>query len=313
MKLLISKRLLVFTLVLLLLIVSYFYFDSKSQELDAEARSLVTGKFVKLPDGIVHYDLANPLDGKTVVLIHGFSVPYFIWDRNFEALTQADFRVLRFDLYGRGYSDRPNVAYNPDFFDRQLVNLLAALEIKGLVDLVGISMGSMIAATFTDRHPERVRKLCLIDPGGFPVKVPFTGKLARLPVLGEFIMNVFGESTLIAMQKKDFYRTEQCPDEYLEKYRAPMKFKGFKRAILSSLRNMPLNDMVETYERVGKQQRPVLLIWGREDQTTPFANSEQARRALPQAEFHAIDEAGHVPHYERPEIVNPVLVDFLMR
>lgn len=140
MKLLISKRLLVFTLVLLLLIVSYFYFDSESQELDAEARSLVTGKFVELPDGIVHYDLANPLDGKTVVLIHGFSVPYFIWDRNFEALTQADFRVLRFDLYGRGYSDRPNVAYNPDFFDRQLVNLLAALEIKGLVDLVGVSI-----------------------------------------------------------------------------------------------------------------------------------------------------------------------------
>ncbi len=313
MKWRINKSLLAFTLFLLLLIVPYFYFDSESQELDDSVRSSVKSKFVELADGIVHYDLAGPLDDKTVVLIHGFSVPYFIWDQNVEALTQANFRVLRYDLYGRGYSDRPNVVYNPDLFDRQLVSLLAALEINGLVDLVGVSMGGMIAAAFTDRHPERVRKLCLIDPAGFSVKVPFTGKLAKLPVLGEYIMNVFGESMLIARQKGDFYRTERCPDEYLEKYRAPMKFKGFKRALLSSLRNMPLDDFVETYERVGRQQHPVLLIWGREDQTTPFANSEQARRVLPRAEFHTIDEAGHVPHYERPEIVNPILIDFLMR
>jgi len=122
---------------------------------------------------------------------------------------------------------------------------------------------------------------------------------------------VFGESTLISKQRDDFYSVEHCTDEYLQKYRAPMKFKGFKRAVLSGLRNMPLNDMAETYERVGRQERPVLLIWGRADRVTPFANSEQARRALPHAEFHAIDEAGHVPHYERPEIVNPILIDFL--
>ena len=142
MKLFISKKLLAFTLIFFLLIVPYFYFDGESQELDAEARSSVKGKFVELPDGIVHYDLTGPVDAKTIVLIHGFSVPYFIWDRNFEALTQADFRVLRFDLYGRGYSDRPNVVYNPDLFDRQLVNLLAALEIEDQVDLVGVSMGA---------------------------------------------------------------------------------------------------------------------------------------------------------------------------
>jgi len=42
----------------------------------------------------------------------------------------------------------------------------------------------------------------------------------------------------------------------------------------------------------------------------PFATSEQVRAAIPQIEFHAIDEAGHIPHYERPEAVNPILIEF---
>jgi pimeloyl-ACP methyl ester carboxylesterase len=93
-----------------------------------------------------------------------------------------------------------------------------------------------------------------------------------------------------------------------------MKYIGFKQALLSTLRNGPLENMTEAYQRVGKQEnRPIWLIWGRHDQTLPFAVSEKVRALLPQAEFHAIEEAGHVPHYECPETVNPLLVEFLRR
>jgi pimeloyl-ACP methyl ester carboxylesterase len=71
--------------------------------------------------------------------------------------------------------------------------------------------------------------------------------------------------------------------------------------------------MAAAYQRVGAQGLPVLLIWGREDTTVPFALSRWVRAAMPKAEFHAIAGAGHVPHMERPELVNGLLIDFLSR
>lgn len=100
------------------------------------------------------------------MLVHGFSVPQFIFEPTFTFLTEQGFRVLRYDLYGRGFSDRPDKRYDIDLYVGQLANLLDALEIREPVSLVGLSMGGPITATFTVRFPQRVRKLVLIDPVG---------------------------------------------------------------------------------------------------------------------------------------------------
>ena len=75
---------------------------------------------MQLSQGYVHYELGGPVGGEKVVLVHGLSVPYYIWDPTFDALTEAGFRVLRYDLYGRGFSDRPKLRYDADLFDEQL-------------------------------------------------------------------------------------------------------------------------------------------------------------------------------------------------
>ena len=135
-------------------------------KLDAQSRANLPGEFVELADGVVHYEVGGPVDGQKVVLVHGFTTPYFMWDNNFDELTGAGFRVLQYDLYGRGYSDRPHLVYGLDLYDRQLLNLLDALNFNEPVDLVGLSMGGPITGTFTDRHPRRVRKLTLLAPAG---------------------------------------------------------------------------------------------------------------------------------------------------
>jgi len=90
-----------------------------------------------------------------------------------------------------------------------------------------------------------------------------------------------------------------------------MKYKGFKRALLSTMRNMHMHSLSETYKRVGKYKKPVLLIWGRKDHVLPFMNSKRVKEAIPHLEFHAIQGAGHNSNYENPEIVNPLLIRFL--
>jgi alpha-beta hydrolase superfamily lysophospholipase len=99
--------------------------ETERLEMDDQARQLAPGAFVQLTRGRVHYELAGPEDGRLVVLVHGFSVPSFVWDPTFEALVSRGFRVLRYDLYGRGFSDRPDTAYDRALYVEQLRELLA--------------------------------------------------------------------------------------------------------------------------------------------------------------------------------------------
>ena len=74
---------------------------------------------------------------------------------------------------------------------------------------------------------------------------------------------------------------------------------------------MPGMDATAEYGAVGKLKLPALLIWGREDKTVSAADIQQIEELIPGIEYHTIEEAGHIPQYERPEVVNPLLINFL--
>ena len=282
----------------------------ESLTLSEETRASLPGSFIALPLGVTHYQLGGPPSGRAVVLVHGFSVPLYLWDPTFEALVGAGFRVLRYDLFGRGGSDRPHLKNNVDLFDRQLETLLDALAIASPVSLVGVSMGAIIAASFADRHPERVDRLALIDPAGFPLNWGLPFRLMALPVVGELMMPLFGARMLASGLPGDLFWPEGYP-QYVDQFYPQLAYQGFRRSILSTLRCMPLDDHEAVYRRVGALDRPILLVWGEHDGTVPFEYHRAALQAMPQAEFHAVREAGHIPHYERPEVVGPLLVRFL--
>jgi alpha-beta hydrolase superfamily lysophospholipase len=66
-----------------------------------------TGQLATLSRGVTHYTLEGPQDGPLVVLIHGLTTPAFVWDGIAPVLVARGYRVLRYDLFGRGCSDRP--------------------------------------------------------------------------------------------------------------------------------------------------------------------------------------------------------------
>ncbi len=289
-----------------------FIFRGETRDLDESTRAGAGGSFIRLSDGCTHYELGGPENGEAVVLVHGFSVPYFIWDPTFQALTSSGFRVLRFDLYGRGFSDRPRLEYALDLFVSQLRDLLDALKLHQ-VNLMGLSMGGPIAAEFTAQFPERVRSLILIDPSGArSIALSPILKAALIPGLGELALGLFGDENLLKNIASDFFDPEHIR-MFQDKYRVQMSYRGFKRAILSSMRNGVLGGFYEAYQRVGRQKMPVLIFWGRKDATVPFDHSREILKAIPRAGFHVIEDCGHIPHYERPELVDPILIEFLKR
>src|SRR5262245_26484688 len=92
----------------------------ETADLDDSVRAQAPGKFVKLSDGFVHYQLVGSAEAPTVVLVPGATLPLFVWDPIIDPLVEAGFRVLRFDFLGRGYSDRPNLRNDPAFFNKQI-------------------------------------------------------------------------------------------------------------------------------------------------------------------------------------------------
>jgi pimeloyl-ACP methyl ester carboxylesterase len=296
-----------------------FPYREETKELNDETRRSAAGSFIQLADGITHYELSGNESGDAVVLIHGFSVPYFIYDPTFKFLTNAGFRVLRYDLYGRGFSDRPDAHYDIDLFVNQLTQLLDALHFTsaGLspgsrpVNLIGLSMGGLIASTFAVRHPDSVNKLVLIDPSGARnIFLPPMIRLMTLPVVAETILSLVPSETLIRSGSKDIFDPAHV-DHFMSQYRVQLEYKGFRRAILSTMRNGILGSSIHVYERLGKMDKKVLLLWGREDMTVPFEHSFDLCAAIPQVEFHAFEDCGHIPHYEKPDEVNPLLLHFL--
>ena len=280
--------------------------NSEWRPLDAAARAAAPGAHVQLGEGSVHYQQAGPADGPPVLLVHGFSVPSYIYDPTFDALAAAGHRVIRYDLYGRGSSDRPRGAYDIARYTRQIDELLDALGVAGPVDLVGLSMGGVITASYAAEHPARVRRLVLIDPMATAREI---GPL-RWPLLGEYLFRVAVLPGMAAGQASDFVHPERFPD-WSERYRPQRRHFGFGRAILSTLREVATRDPLPAYRAVGAQQQPVLLVWGEQDQTVPYALSAAVREALGPHEFLAVADAGHLPHLERPERVEPALLEFL--
>ncbi|MBT8491026.1 MAG: alpha/beta hydrolase, partial [Deltaproteobacteria bacterium] len=205
----------------------------------------------------------------------------------------------------------PHVSYDENLYDRQLLELLSALSVDSPVDLVGLSMGGAIATIFAVRHPELVKKLVLVDPAGYPVHIPLLGRIVRTPIIGDYLMQVLGNRVMMKEARDNFYDDDNF-DQFIQGFKAQMIYRGYKRAILSTLRNFNLSDQRQSYETVGRQGRPVLLFWGREDRIIPFENSDMIQNAISGTVFHAIDNCGHIANFEKPEIVNPILVDFLM-
>ncbi|MCP4753651.1 MAG: alpha/beta hydrolase [Proteobacteria bacterium] len=289
----------------------YLYFSEEHEEQSTETRAAISGSFIDLPLGTVHYELDGPKTGDVVVLVHGFSVSGYVWDPTFKFLVEKGFRVLRFDLYGRGCSDRPHTDYNVELFSRQIVDLMAGLEINEPVNIVGLSMGGGIVADFANRYPEKVGKLTLIDA---TPETPSLSEISplQIPIVGEFVMTVMALPRIVEENTTKYTHPAKPPD-WDRKYLEQVRWKGFRRALLSTLRNAPETQVTEGYRKLGKNPIPKLIVWGGNDETYPLESSDLIRKELPGAEFHVVDEAGHLPHLECPDRVNPILLEFLKK
>ena len=296
-------------LLIICFITGYIMYSKANTEvlaMDSSAYKNISGSFVKLSDGITHYELAGPDTGKVIVLVHGFSVPYYIWDSNFSFLVHAGFRVLRYDMFGRGFSDRPEKIYEADLFRKQLADLLATLKIDSVYAIAGVSFGGAVITDFTINNPGIVKKIILIDPiyPGFPQ--PSNNENIVLYKMS------LSPNDMVNGQLTDLKYPEKFP-RWGDEYKVQMQYKGFKRALISTrFHYAPEGKVVANYKQMDSLHKPVLLIWGKEDNTVRFIFSDSLRAIL-HADFFPVNDAEHLPMMEKAQEVNDKIISFLSK
>lgn len=281
--------------------------NPEDRVLDSTSRLASPQSFIGLSEGVTGYRLEGPETAPLVVLVHGFSTPSYLWDETVRALNASGLRTLRYDLYGRGYSDRPLGRYDLPRFTRQLNELLSALEIQQPVHLVGLSMGGLIVSQFAADHPEQVDRIALIAPFNTAVRIP----LLMWPGIGDVLAQIVYFPRQVAMQKANFADPAQF-ERHVPGFVEQLPYKGFRRAILSTLRHLIAVDPLPTYQRLGQQRRPVLLIWGDQDAVVPAAQAPRVRTALGvNAKLVPVAGAGHLPQADAPGVVHSALIAHL--
>lgn len=305
-------RIFFMALVILLMIAvsaGYILFRKENTELYSiteSARKNVSGSFIQLADGITHYELAGPDTGRVVVLVHGFSVPYYIWDSNFSRLAQQGFRVLRYDEFGRGFSDRPDKIYEASLYRTQLSELLAKLQLHSVYAIAGVSFGAAVATDFVIHNPTLVTKVILVDPvypGLHGSSSSYLEWLARYKI-------AISPDEVVNGQLTDLKYPARFP-HWADQYKVQMQYKGFRNALVSTRFHYGPDQLIKNnYQELDSLHKPVLLIWGKEDNTVPFKYGDSLRRIL-RTDYVPVDDAAHLPQMEKPDLVNEKIILFL--
>lgn len=285
----------------LILYCFYEYNNKEKKILTDTDRKNIAGNFIKLSQGITHYELKGPQNGEVIILVHGFSVPYYIWDGTYEYLINKGYKVLRYDTYGRGYSDRPDVVYDKELYDNQLLELIKQLKLQGKVNLAGVSFGGKIVTNFACKHPDLINKVILIDPA-------YENKKPNAPKYITMYNEAVNSDERARGQVTDFKYPKLHPG-WEKLYLPQMKYKGFRNALVSTLYDYNESGR-ESNICLNGANKPVLLIWGKDDKTVPFRFSDSIRSVL-KVDFFPVTDAAHLPYLEKPDLVNAKILSFL--
>ena len=271
-------------------------------------------RYIHLSDGYTNYELSgDPAGSHTVVLLHGGTIPLCIWQPQMTALHDSGFRILRYDQYGRGFSERCRTAYSRDLYLRQLAELLDSLHITAPVSLIGPSFGGAVAVNFAAHYPQRVRSLLLISPvlNLLNSDSPLTGPIGilRKPVIGDLLYSLFIKRKIVSRGRKLVPGGigSKCDSLFVRQFSC----KGTRHAMLAQMRSDAYGDYRDASRKVGSLPIPVLLLRGKNDTEVTAVMISQVRSDMPSCTFSEIDNSGHGATAESAEQFNRLMIEFL--
>jgi len=255
--------------------------------------------------------------GRPVILIHGFGGSMWQWEHQQIPLS-SEFRVITPDLIGAGLSAKPDIEYRPDQMLEYFIAFMDALGIPQAA-LVGNSMGGGLAIGMALAHPDRVSQLVLIS--GLPAHVrerltsPSIQRALDMPApswLASFGNWLFGGLMIESVLQEIVYDHKLLTPAVIERSNRNRQRPGIMQPLMTVRDTLPLWESGFA-RQIGEIRHPTLIVWGEEDRVFPIPVGEDLHRTIKGSVLLRIPKAGHIPQWERPDLTNQAVIDFLRR
>jgi pimeloyl-ACP methyl ester carboxylesterase len=263
------------------------------------------------------------VDRPPLLLVHGFGASTDHWQRNIADL-QAEFEVWAIDLIGFGRSSKPGGGYSATLWRDQLAAFIDQVIGRPAV-LAGNSIGGYACLFTAATQPEAVKGAVLLNGVGsfsdtMPAVEPSAFKKAVGKLMRDMVLSPIPSWVVFQFVRKKSYIRKTLEQVYVNKaavtdelieaiYRPACEPEA--PAAFAALFKAERGELVDVL--LGQLARPLLLLWGTAD---PWMNCEQRsqlfRKYYDEIEEHFL-EAGHCPHDDRPELVNPLIRDWVLR
>lgn len=275
------------------------------------------GRLFRWKHGRIFYkELGLQNSGVPIVFVHGIGagISSFMWRKNFDALSEK-FRVYALDLLGFGFSDKPAAAhYSPDLYVELISDFIREV-VGGPANLVASSLGAAYAVCVAEEHPELVNALILNSPAGYDTLNTRPGMsgaafygLLQSPVLGTSFYNVMASERSIRdyARRTLFYDYRRVTNRLVSNLYATSHQAGAQHAVAAFLSGYLNVDMRIAFSRLGQR---VILVWGKQDTTTPITKATALLDLNPRAELEVFDFCRVMPEQEHPELFNALVMD----
>lgn len=270
-----------------------------------DLRRAAGGKQFHRGAGLTHLVEEGPRQAPTTLLLHGATVPNWEFDRLVPHLRAAGSRVVRYDLFGHGLSDRPAVRYDFNLFFRQALDVLDALDTTPALTILGHSFGASLAAAVAHERPTRVKRLVLVAPLLDFNASSLWAKAFALPGLGPSLMRWVG---LPGLERRRARRYAAIGAEHLTaRFVAQARAPGYAEALASMFASGALGDQSERYRRLHSAAHEIVVVAGAADRVVPLRDVAQVRGLLPSHRYLEIAGAEHNLLLTHPEAVAAAL------
>jgi pimeloyl-ACP methyl ester carboxylesterase len=270
----------------------------------------------------MHFLDEGDADAPPVLMVHG-NPSWSFYYRNLVKALSSTHRCIVPDHIGMGLSDKPDdAAYTYSLAQRidDLSALIESLKLTQPITLVVHDWGGMIGFGWAVKHPERIKRLVILNTAAFslPSDTSFPAALRFTRTwLGSFLVrgfNAFSWGATVFCCRRN-----PMPREVALAYRAPYNTWQNRIATLRFVQDIPLDPSDRGYalvESVAAQlhkfdNTPALIPWGAKDFVFNDAFLRQWQRYLPKAKVHRIADAGHYVLEDAADEIIPMIVDFI--
>ena len=255
-------------------------------------------RFLELDGMNVHYRVTGDT-GETIVLLHGTAASLHTWEDWTTELSKY-YKVVSFDMPGFGITGpEPNNDYTRERYLRFVDDVLVKLNIDSCY-MAGNSFGGYLTWSYAFAHPEKVRKIAILNSSGYPrgdQPTPISFKLQKMSWMKPILTNITPMSLVRRGVEVVYYDDSKIREDRVQRYADLLLREGNRAGLMGKTMQIKY-DYTDEIKQI---QCPTLIMWGDSDKLVNVEAAPKFHADIPNSELLIYENMGHVPMEEIPE------------